>query len=101
MMKNLHNMKIKCDKYQVKNTKKKEIQKDNKKSNLNSKIEKNFLWRVLTFENFSASKVALDIRSLRSGLKRDISLTSPKRISVCNVRSWASSIIITLEIYMK
>jgi hypothetical protein len=47
-------------------------------------------------ENFSASNVALLISNFKSVRKRAISLTKPKRMSVCRVRSWASSIIITL-----
>jgi hypothetical protein len=45
--------------------------------------------------NFSASRVALEISSFSSGLKRAMSFTKPKRISVCSVRSCASSTIIT------
>jgi len=45
-------------------------------------------------ENFSASSVALEMRSRISGRKAAISFTRPKRTSVCRVRSCASSIII-------
>jgi hypothetical protein len=43
------------------------------------------------------TSVALLMSSLRSGLKRAMSLTRPNSTSVCRVRSWASSIIITLQ----
>ena len=39
--------------------------------------------------NFSASRVALLMMSLRSSRKRATSLTRPKSMSVCSVRSWA------------
>ena len=42
-------------------------------------------------ENFSASSVADEINNLSFGRKRAISLTKPNKISVCNVRSCASS----------
>ena len=45
--------------------------------------------------NFSASRVAEEIKSLISGRNRAISFTSPNKMSVCNVRSCASSTIIT------
>ena len=50
-----------------------------------------------TSENFCVSIVALDMSSFRSDLNLDMSLTSPNNTSVCSVRSWASSTIITLE----
>ena len=43
--------------------------------------------------NFWASMVAEEIKSFSSGLNLAMSLTSPKRMSVCRVLSWASSII--------
>ena len=45
--------------------------------------------------NFSASKVAEEIKSFKSGRNLVISLINPNKISVCSVLSWASSIIIT------
>ena len=50
-----------------------------------------------TLENLSASNVALDIRSFRSDLKREMSFTKPNNTSVCSVRSCASSMIRTLK----
>lgn len=54
------------------------------------------LYTVHTLENFSASKVALEMSSFSVGLNRAISLTRPNKTSVWSVLSWASSIIITL-----
>ena len=45
--------------------------------------------------NFSASRVAEEMSSLISGRNRAISFTKPNRMSVCSVRSCASSTIIT------
>ena len=50
-----------------------------------------------TSENFWVSIVALDTNNFRSDLNRTISLTRPNNTSVCNVRSCASSTIITLN----
>lgn len=54
-----------------------------------------------TAENFSASKVALEMRSLRSGLNLAMSFTKPNKTSVWSVLSWASSMIITLKIWKR
>lgn len=55
---------------------------------------------VSTFENLSESKVALEISIFKSGRNLATSFTKPKRMSVCRVLSWASSIIKTLHIHI-
>ena len=47
------------------------------------------------------SRVALEMRSFRSGLNLAMSFTRPNRISVCKVLSWASSMMTTLIQKMK
>jgi len=49
------------------------------------------------WENLSESRVALEMRSFMSERNRAISFTRPKRMSVCSVRSCASSTMMTLE----
>lgn len=48
-------------------------------------------------EKRSVSRVALATSTFRSARKRAMSLMRPKRMSVWSVRSWASSMMITLE----
>ena len=47
-------------------------------------------------EKRAVSSVAEATRTLSSGRNRATSLIKPKRMSVCRVRSWASSTITTL-----
>lgn len=48
-------------------------------------------------ENLSESKVALEMSSFTSGRNLAMSLTRPNKMSVCSVRSCASSTINTLK----